>query len=406
MDRRKKDAPENIGPLNGIRGLDFGMAAVGPVTMTHLGLLGADVIKIESPQGDIVRSGANSTNKGTGFSFIGNNMNKRAIVLDLKKEEDRQVALKLVATADIALDNFRSGEIMERLGLGWDVVSKVNPRLIYVQSSAYGSAGPMDGMLSHEWFTQAAAGHASVNGKPGGLPQILRGSAHLDWNGAMVNVMGILMALHAREKTGRGVLMKTSQFQSTITAGFTRWAEFFVTGKAPQPLGSARANIVPDQAFETAFGYVSVSVLNNGIWARFCQAMESPELAADPRFGTNEKRIENREDLIPLLEEKFKRTSAWHWLKIFRQHGVPSGEYFEGRLRSHIALDHPQVRAINTMTTIDSPWGPLNTSNGYLRFSNTPTKINRPPPLLDEHRDEVLDELDYLWASIDNHSDE
>ena len=399
MAQAKKDIPENIGPLTGIRALDFGMAAVGPVTMTHLALLGADVIKIESPRGDIVRSGANSTIKGMGFSFVGNNLNKRAIVLDLKSDADREIALKLIATVDVALDNFRSGEIMERLGLGWDVVSKVNPRLIYLQSSAYGSVGPMDGMLSHEWFTQAAAGHASVSGKPGGLPQILRGSAHLDWNGAMVNVIGILMALHAREKSGRGVFMQTSQFQSTITAGFTRWAEFFTSGKAPEPMGSARGNIVPDQAFETAFGHVSVSVLNNGIWARFCQAMESPELLSDPRFVTNEKRVENRDELIPLLEEKFKRTSAWHWLRTFRRHGVPSGEYFEGKPRSHVALEHPQVRAINTMTVIDSPWGPLNTSNGFLRFSKTPTRINRSPPLLDEHRDEVLEEMDRLWAS-------
>ena len=381
------------GPLEGIRVLDFGMAAVGPVTATHLGILGAGVIKIESPRGDVVRSGANSTVRGMGFTFIGNNVTKRDIVLDLKVDKDREIAYQLVASADVAVDNFRSKEIMSRLGLGYEVMSSINPRIIYLQSSAYGSLGPMDGMLSHEWFTQAAAGHASVNGKAGGPPEILRGTAHLDWNGAMLNVFGIMLALHAREKTGRGMAIDTSQFQSTITAGFTRWVEFFATGEAPVPMGSARANIVPDQAFETAFGYVSISVLNNGIWARFCQALELPDLRSDPRFATNANRVDNRAALLPMLEARLKKRSAWHWLKILREHGVPCGEYFEGKPRSHIALEHPQTQANETMVTLETPWGPMNQSAGYLKFSRTPTKITRPAPELDQHREEILAEL-------------
>ena len=171
---------------------------------------------------------------------------------------------------------------MVRLGLGYDVMSQLNPGIIYLQASAYGPVGPLKGMLSNEWATQAAAAYTSLNGKLGGQPEFLRGSAHLDWNGAMLNCLGILAALHVRNKTGRGVFMETSQLQSTVTGGFTRLTEYFASGESPKPMGSARPNIVPDQAFLTALGYISVSVVHNGIWGRLCQALDLPELADDP----------------------------------------------------------------------------------------------------------------------------
>ena len=384
-------------PLEGIRALDFGMAAVGPLAATYLGVLGADVIKIEQPTGDVVRRPGGAMMKGMGTTFIGNNYTKRGIVLDLKKDEDREVAFDLVASADVALDNFRDKDIMIRLGLGYDVMSRINPRIIYLQASAYGNRGPMKGMLSNEWATQAASGYTSLNGKPGGRGEFLRGSAHLDWNGAMINCLGILIALYHREKTGRGMSIETSQLRSTVTAGITRLAEYFTSsgtgGIAPGPLGSSRPNLVPDQAFETALGYISVSVVHNGIWARLCHALEMPELRTDPRFATNEDRLANRDGLIPILEAEFKKKAAYQWAEILRSHRVPCGEYLQDKPRSHLAMENPQVAANGMMQTIESPWGPVNVSAAHWRFSKNTTSIDRPAPMLDQHHDEILAEL-------------
>ena len=381
-------------PLDGIRVLDFGMAAFGPLSATYLGVLGADTIKIEQPTGDVVRRGGGAAMKGMGATFIGNNYTKRGIVLDLKTEEGLAAAFKLVASADVGIDNFREKGIMVRLGLGYEVMSRLNPRIIYLQASAYGNVGPMKGMLSNEWATQAAAAYTSLNGVPGGRPQFLRGSAHLDWNGAMLNCFGILAALYHRQKTGRGMAIETSQLQSTVTSGITRLAEYFTTGAAPSGFGSSRPNIVPDQAFPTALGYIGVSVVHNGIWSRLCQALELPELVSDPRFATNQDRVEYRDELIPVLEARFAKRAAWQWAETLRKHRVPCGEYRGDRPRSHIAMEHPQVVANDMMQTLDSPWGPYNISSAHWRFSKNTTSVDRPSPTMDQHHDEIMAELE------------
>ena len=386
-------------PMEGIRVLDFGMAAVGPLSATYLGVLGADVIKIEQPTGDVVRRGSGATMQGMGCTFIGNNYTKRGMMLDLKDETDLGIAFKLVASADVALDNFRERDIMVRLGLGYDVMSKLNPRIIYLQASAYGPVGPLKGMLSNEWATQAAAAYTSLNGKLGGQPEFLRGSAHLDWNGAMLNCLGILAALHVRNKTGRGVFMETSQLQSTVTGGFTRLAEYFASGESPKPMGSSRPNIVPDQAFPTALGYISVSVVHNGIWSRLCQALDMPELTDDPRFATNQDRVDNRGELIPILEDRLMKRAAWQWVETLRRHRVPCGEYKYDKPRSHLAMKHPQVAANHMMDTIESAWGPVNYSTGHWRFSRARTKVDRPAPVFNQHREEIVRELEEKASS-------
>lgn len=381
------------GPLEGIRVLDFGMAAVGPLATTYLGLLGADVIKVEQPSGDIVRRPSGPTMGGMGTTFIGNNHTKRGVCLDLKDDAEREVACKLVATADVTLDNFRSGDIMERLGLGYEVQRRINPRIIYLQASAFGNRGPWKGMLSHEWMTQAAGGYTSLNGKPGGKPEFLRGTANLDWNAAMLNCIGLLAALYVRRKTGRGMKIETSQLHATALAGLTRYAEYFSTGAVPERMGSARPHIVPDQAFATGLGAISVSVIHNGVWARLCEALDLPELATDPRFVTNAARVTNRQVLIPLLEARFKNKAAWQWEQALTAHGVPCAQYRSDGPRTHAVKDHPQTRANRMMDTIETPWGACNVSRAQWRFSRDSTAIARPAPRLGEHQQEILQEL-------------
>ena len=386
------------GILEGIRVLDFGQAAVGPLSATYLGVLGADVIKIESPGGDRIRFHADAAQQqGMETTFIGVNYTKRGIVLNLKDPADNETARRLIATADVVLDNFRSKAVMERLGLGYDVMRAINPAIIYLQASAYGSRGPYVGMMSNDRVAQAAAGCTSVNGVPGGEPEFLRGSAATaDWNGGMLNCVALLTALLHRERTGQGGCVETNQFQSAATTRLTRWAEFFASGIAPGPMGSARANIVPDQAFSTALGSISVTVPHDGVWPRFCRALGLPGLIEDPRFSTNTMRVRHKPELLRVLEATFEKKAAWHWIKALREHRVPCGEYFNHRPRSIAVLEHPQVQANRMMQTIQTAWGPSNTSSGHWRFSKNTTSIARGAPIQGEHQQEVLEELEWL----------
>ncbi len=381
-------------PLAGIRVLDFGMAAVGPISAEYMGFLGATVIKIESPSGDIVRRGKGGAADWGGHTFLGNNIGKRGIILDLKQDEDRAIALDLTKTADILLENFRSPEILERLGLGWDVISKLNPRLIYLQSSAFGPVGPMVGKPSNDWVTQAYGGLTSVTGEPGGRAEFSRGTSSLDWNGAMVNLEALLIALYVRNRTGKGLRINTSQFQSTLITATTRIAEFIATGAAPGPLGSARANIVPDQTFATADSYVSVSAVNNRLFARLAGALGRPDLATDARFATPAARVEHREALVADLEGMFRTKTSDQWVSLLREARVPVGEFQKHDTLAESLLNNPQVQAQGLVTILEQTGGgDILSQQPHWKFDKTQPSIQRPSPMFGEHQDEVMAEL-------------
>lgn len=377
------------GPLTGIRVLDFGRAAVGPVSAQYLGFLGADVIKIEPPEGDPVRNVA-TFKKGMGTTFLGNNLNKRGIMLDLKKSQDKDWALRLIQWTDVVIENFRSGDIMERLGLGYEAMAALNPRVIYLSSGAYGNAGPMQGMTSNEWYGQASSGATSVTGTAGGPFEFVRGIAQFDWNGAMINLQAVLTALYVRERTGRGMMVETSQFQSSLVAGTTRFAEYFATGQIPTPMGSARPNLVPDQAFATADGYINVTVPHERFWEKFCHAIQRPDLHNDERFATNAMRIINRPSLAAEIAPIFQAKPTGYWLWQLRKHDVPCGQYSSDDLVSNLLRQHPQVQANSMMALIDSQWGPMHSATPHWQFSKTPAAITRPSPALDEHHQAIV----------------
>lgn len=379
------------GPLKGIRVLDFGMAAVGPIAAEYLGELGADVIKVESPSGDIVRRGK-PTKKGMSHTFLGNNLTKRGIVLDLKQPDDQHTALRLAATVDVLMENFRSPAILERLGLGYAKLSAINPRLIYLQSSAYGPRGPMHGMASNDWFAQASGGATSVTGEAGGRPEFSRGTSALDWNGAFVNTQALLIALYVRERTGRGMMVQTSQFTSTMITSVTRLAEYFATGVAPGTMGSARPNIVPDQAFATSDGFVSVTVPHDGFWPKLCAAINRPDLLEDDRFRRNRDRVVNREALSAILSGVFRLDSTAAWLERLHAAALPAGTPQTGPNLSASLLTHPQIQAEHLMSVLDTPWGRMATAEPHWRFDKTEARINRPSPAHGEHQAEVLRE--------------
>ena len=381
-------------PLSGVRVLDFGMAAVGPISAEYMGFLGADVIKIESPSGDIVRRGKGGAAGWAGHTYLGNNIGKRGIILDLKQDADRAIALDFVKTADIILENFRSPEILERLGLGWDVISKLNPRLIYLQSSAFGPVGPMVGKPSNDWVTQAYGGLTSVTGEPGGKAEFSRGTSSLDWNGAMVNLEALLIALYVRNRTGKGLRINTSQFQSTLITATTRIAEFVATGIAPGPAGSDRPNIVPDQAFATSDGYVSVSAVNNRLFERLCAAIERPDLASDARFPTPTGRVEHRTALIADLDGVFRTKTSDAWVTLLRNARVPVGEFQKYDTLAESLLNNPQVQAQHLVTILEQTGGgDILSQQPHWTFDKTQPLIQRPSPMFGEHQDEVMAEL-------------
>ena len=386
------------GPLSGLRVLDFGQAAVGPIAAEYLGWLGADAIKVESPRGDTVR-GTKPRLRGTGHTFLGNNLGKRGVMLDLKDPEGHAQALRLIASADVLVENFRSPEVMRRLGLGYELLREHNPRLIYLQSSAYGPRGPMHGMTSNEWFSQAAAGLTSVTGEAGGRQEFSRGTATLDWGGAFTNLQAILVALYVRERTGRGTFIQTSQLQSTIVGATSRIAEYFASGHAPGPLGSARPNLVPDQAFECSDGYVAVGVPHDGFWPKLCDALGLRELRDDPRFATNAARVERRDELLPILEACFRERSAEEWERLLHGADVPAAAFQRGPTLSASLLEHPQAIAEDLVTVLDTPYGGMASAKPHWRFGTTEARITRAAPRHGEHTTEVLAELDAPGAT-------
>src|SRR6516165_2794465 len=329
----------STGPLRGLLVLDFGQAAVGPIAAEWLGMMGATVIKVESPKGDFVRW-ATPLIGGMGTTFIGNNLTKLGVVADLKTAEGLARASQLISNADVLIENFRSPAIMERLGLGYNVMAALNPRIIYVQASAFGREGPWVGMFSHEWVAQTVSGFVSVTGDHEGVPEWSRATANQDWNGAMMNLALVLAGLLHREQSGRGMMIETAQLGSSIFAGITRFAEVLVgqaslpfidapasssrpsnRGHAPRPMGSARPNIVPDQSFRTADGYINLCVPSNKFWLRLCEVLDSPALAA-AQFATNDSRITHRQELIRILDGIFQRRSSMEWIEQLRAAGV------------------------------------------------------------------------------------
>jgi CoA:oxalate CoA-transferase len=264
---------------------------VSPIAASYIGMLGATVIKVEQPSGDLVRW-VTPVIGDTGTTFIGNNLTKLGVVVDLKTADGLARAKSLIASADVLIENFRSPAIMQRLGLGYEVMRQINPRIIYVQASAFGRDGPWVGMFSHEWIAQTVSGFVSVTGDADGVPEWSRGTANLDWNGAMVNLAAMLTGLIRREQTARGMMIETAQLGSSVFAGLTRYAELFATGSVPKPMGSARPNIVPDGSFKTADGYLNVCVPDDKFWPPLYEAgfargskplivLTQPRIAAD-----------------------------------------------------------------------------------------------------------------------------
>jgi crotonobetainyl-CoA:carnitine CoA-transferase CaiB-like acyl-CoA transferase len=374
------------GPLGGVKVLDLTAYAVGPYATTLLAQLGADVVRVDPPYGDPIRM-VQPTHNGEPTTYSCCNLGKRSVVLDLKSDAHRAVALRLAAAADVVVENSRAGT-MDRLGLGYDQLRQANPRLVYCASSSFGDAGPLRSMGSTDPQGQAFAGFASLNGHPGGAPEVLRYVAMIDLTTSMYLVQAVLIGLHARRRTGEGQYLRTSQMEAALALQTTRLAEFFADGIAPRPLGSSSAVIVPSRAFRCQDGaWISVTAHTDAVWTALCDALEIPEVASDPRFTTPEGRVEHRDEVDAVLERLLGTRPAHWWSRHLPRAGVPCVRHRsledDVDLNVHLRDNGSVVRVPHLHGDTIAVSGPLWT------FERTPTTtgVVVPPG---QHTDEIL----------------
>ncbi|MDQ8731453.1 CoA transferase [Bradyrhizobium sp. LHD-71] len=311
------------GPLRGLRVMDVSIMAAGPWTGALLGMLGAEVIKIEPPAGDGTRW-VMPTQRGMGTNFISMNVNKKDAVLDFKNPADRRLAHELAARSDIFVQNFRVG-VVERLGLDWPTLQAINPRLIYCSISGFGETGPLSRAGCADPIMQAFSGFACSNGAPGEEMEAFRFTGFLDLATSSNAVQAVLAALYDREKTDRGQKVEVSMLQSAVALQFTRYAELLGAGLVPVARGSENPAFAPDRAFAAKDQAVFVTVHRPREWQALCEVLERADLIGDPRFATNHDRVANKETLNAILAPIFAARPAVWWLRALNRRNVACG---------------------------------------------------------------------------------
>lgn len=362
------------GPLSGLKVVDVSIMAAGPWVGSLLGMMGAEVIKVEPPAGDGTRWVA-PRQRGMGTNFICLNVNKRDVILDFKSEDDLRVARELVREADVFIQNFRGG-VIERLGLGWDVLRSVNPRLVYCSISGFGEEGPLRKAGSADYVMQAFSGFAALNGPEGeARPEQFRFSGFIDLTTSSVAVEAVLAALLHRMQTGQGQKIELSMLEAALEMQTTRLAELLLAGAAPAPNGTRSAILAPDRAFRTLDRDVFVTCRTDAEFRALCGALGLAELAEDPRFATNAARMRNGAALDAALEPAFARSSAVWWLRRLRRDRIPVAIALEFETFRH----HAQVTANGMIAEMDTAeWGRVAVAGLPWRFGRTPGAVLPP----------------------------
>jgi crotonobetainyl-CoA:carnitine CoA-transferase CaiB-like acyl-CoA transferase len=382
-------------PLSGVLVADFSHGVAGPFASMYLGDLGATVIKVERPaRGDGARYMSVSERFAPGIPvtggdyFLSINRNKRSLALDLKDARGAELAHRLLARADVAVENFSKG-VMTRLGLDRAAVADANPGLVYCSIRAYGEEGPLAGEVGMDVAVQARSGVMRVTGLPSSTP-IKPGASLADLSGGLNAALAVLAALYDRRATGRGRQIDISLLDATAMMLINYSVPVLNSDVEIEPMGSGHPQLVPFQAFETADDWIIVAAGTNARWRRFCAAIGAPELADDERFATNADRVRHRDELLPRLEASIRERPTADWQQRFNDHGVPCAPVLS--LRD--AFNQPQLAASEMVTTVEHPTlGTLRVLGNPLRFSGEPLPLTLAPPRLGEHTREVLEEL-------------
>jgi len=390
-------APAHPGPLAGMRVLELAQIMAGPTCGMMLADLGADVIKVEKlPGGDDARGYREPRINGVSAPFLMMNRNKRGIALNLKAPQGREILLRLVRDADVLTENYRRGTL-EKLGLGYDVLADVNPGLIYCAVSGYGRDGPLFDKGGFDLIAQGFAGLMAVTGEPG-RPPVKNGNPVADINAGLLAAIGVAAAYAHKQKTGRGQIVDTSLLEAALQQTYWHAAIHFATGESPGPSGSAHLLTAPYQAFRASDGWINIGGANQANWERIADVLGHSEWRADPRFATNSARMANLAALTTLMDAVLATRTRDDWIARFDAAGVPVGPV------SSIgeALAHPQTLARGMVVDLVHPQaGPTKALGCPIHFSETPTAITRPAPVLGEHTREVLREHGYADSDID-----
>lgn len=385
------------GALEGVRVLDLTRVLAGPYCTMILGDLGAEIIKVEAPGGSDDTRYWGPPFKGTESAYyLCANRNKRAITLNLKTEQGREVLKKLLLEADVVIENFKSGT-MEKWGLGYSRLKELNPRIIHCSITGFGHTGPYQQLPGYDYIIQAMSGLMSITGSEQSGP-VKVGVAISDiFTGLYANI-GILAALNERNISGEGQSIDISLFDSQISALANVASNYLISGKIPGLLGNNHPNIVPYQPFDTNDGKMVVAVGNDGQFRKLCSVLGIEDIGVDERFATNSKRLENRHELTEILSLQFKLKTSKEWLIHLNESGIPAGPIQNMKE----VFEDPQVAARNMVYEVNHPTiGDIKLVGSPLKLSRTPVQVRSHPPLAGEHSNEVLLELGYTNEMIE-----
>jgi len=391
-------------PLEGVRVLDLTRALAGPYCTMMLGDLGADVIKVERPgRGDDSRGWGPpfagepyGPYPGESAYFIAVNRNKRSLTANLKSPEGQQVMRRLAGVSDVLVENFRAG-VLDRMGLGYEELHGLNPRLVYCSISGYGRTGPYAERPGYDVIIQAEGGMMAITGPEEGPPSRV-GVPIVDITAGMFAATAVLAALRARDLTGEGQLVDVSLLDTQVALLANVASNYLVGGAEPRRLGNAHPNIAPYEAFPARDRWFALAAANERQWAALCDVIGRPELKDDPRFATNGARVSNRSELVTVLNDVFAGRDADEWLPDLREAGLPCGPINT----VPDVFDHPQAQARDLALETEHPTaGPVRLTGFPYKLSQTPAEVRQPPPLLGQHTEEVLTEvLDYTAAEV------
>jgi formyl-CoA transferase len=387
--------------LSNIRVLDLTNVLSGPFATLHLALLGAEVIKIENPiGGDLARALGclpELNKKQMGTSFLAQNANKKSVTLNLKFPEGKEIFKKLVSTADVIVENFRP-DVMDRLGVGYDVLREINPKIIYCAISGFGRDGPDAMKPAYDQIIQGLSGEMAINGDER-LSPLRAGFPVCDTVGGLNAAFAIMAALYYREKTGEGQFIDIALLDSIMPLMGWVAANLLIGGQQPVLMGNDNFTAAPSGVFKTKDGYINIAANKQEQWESVADVLGVPELKTDSRFQERDTRKKNRKLLTPLLEAKLVDRETKHWVDKLNENDVPSGEI----LSLEDALNQPQIKHRETIKSIYSEGiGDLKLFNLTAKFSKTPGTIDSPPPKLSEHTNEVLKGVGYTEEEIKN----